>query len=54
MEGEDGEEWRKFLCKDRIAHKVASCFGFEGRGDVKSGCRALFHIVYGQTNPGYL
>ena len=29
MEGEDGEEWRKFLCKDRIAHKVASCFGFE-------------------------
>ena len=21
MEGEDGEEWQKVLCKDRIAHK---------------------------------
>ena len=23
MEGEDGEEWRKLPCEDRIAHKVA-------------------------------
>ena len=22
MEGEDGEEWRKLPCEDRIAHKV--------------------------------
>ena len=27
MEGEDGEEWRKLPCEDRIAHKVI-CFGF--------------------------
>ena len=26
MEGEDGEEWRKLPCEDRIAHKVAFCY----------------------------
>ena len=26
MEGEDGEEWRKLPCEDRIAHKVIILF----------------------------